>query len=54
MTQEHRQPDSNPMISSNVPPSVAQELAPLFSEIVAIIQQSRHQVQRALLGIQFD
>jgi hypothetical protein len=36
------------MTSSNIPPSVAQELAPLFSDIAAIIQQSRQQVQLAV------
>ncbi|MBL1265838.1 PDDEXK nuclease domain-containing protein [Methylomicrobium sp. RS1] len=36
------------MISSNIPSAVAQELAPLFSEIAAIIQQSRQQVQLAV------
>jgi hypothetical protein len=48
MTQERRQQDSNPMTSSSAQPSVAQELAPLFSDIAAIIQQSRQQVQRAV------
>jgi hypothetical protein len=36
------------MTSSNASPAVAQELAPLFSDIAAIIQQSRQQVQRAV------
>jgi predicted nuclease of restriction endonuclease-like (RecB) superfamily len=36
------------MISSNDPPSVAQELSPLFSDIAAIIRQSRQQVRLAV------
>jgi len=36
------------MTSSNAYPSVAQELAPLFSDIAALIQQSRQQVQLAV------
>jgi predicted nuclease of restriction endonuclease-like (RecB) superfamily len=36
------------MTSSNTYPSVTQELAPLFSDIAAIIQQSRQQVQLAV------
>jgi predicted nuclease of restriction endonuclease-like (RecB) superfamily len=36
------------MTSSNDPPSVTQELAPLFSDIAAVIQQSRQQVQLAV------
>jgi hypothetical protein len=33
------------MTSSNTYPAVTQELAPLFSDIAAVIQQSRYQVQ---------
>jgi hypothetical protein len=48
MTQERRRQDSNHMISSSPQPSAAQELAPFFSDIAAIIQQSRQQVQLAV------
>lgn len=36
------------MISSNIPSAVAQELAPLFSDIAAVIQQPPLQVQMAV------
>jgi hypothetical protein len=48
MTLERRSQKSKHVTLSNAHPAVTQELAPLFSDIAAVIQQSRYQVQQAV------
>jgi hypothetical protein len=47
MTQERRSQDAK-NVTSLPPPAVTQELAPLFNDIAAVIQQFRQQVQQAV------
>lgn len=48
MTLERSMQDSKNAEPSNAHPAVTLELAPLFSDIAAVIQQSRYQVQQAV------